>query len=49
VNGLVVDVELSVCGVDIALEAAVDGVELEHVDLHIPPIRSSSVYNDDIY
>jgi hypothetical protein len=46
VNGLAVDEELPVCGVDVALEAAVDGVELEHVNLHFPAIRSNSAHND---
>lgn len=37
VNRLAVDVKFSVLGVDVAFEAAMDGVVLEHVNLHILP------------
>lgn len=45
-NGLVVDVKLSVLGVDVALKAAVYGVVLEHVNLHFLAIRGNSERND---
>jgi len=46
VNGPVVDVELSVLGVDVALKTTMDGVVLEHIDLYFRSIRADSVHND---